>query len=265
MFRQSTPALDESALKIEFNTLPFLLDSVSTSLGYKSSLISPGVSDLIADGDFEPVFKRNKGVPHLRELFKGFISNFGRIHLSNPPQAGKIFFVIIFRGIIKKEDLDTVPLCTAVLLHQPPNVVFRLEWPEDGEQPLLFEVEHASGDASKDFVAFPECFTLDIEQCDNLIFLTPTGVERYLSDEDFDQERPEDSDIADEDTNGDSSPTSATTTRVVVPVHRTPSFTSSPAFEFGLPTALSRSTQPACIHVDSVPTCTRGNSPCARG
>ena len=137
-FCYHVPALDIS-LKIEFDTLSFLLDRVSTSIGYKSSLISPCVSELLAGGDFQPMFKRNKGVPKLRELSKGFINDFGRIRLSNPPEVGKSFFVILFRGVIKKEDLDTVHLCEDILLNQPPNVVFCLELPdEDDEHPLFF-------------------------------------------------------------------------------------------------------------------------------
>ena len=78
-----------------------------------------------------------------------------------------------------------------------------------------------------------------------MIFLTPTGVVRYLSGVDFDQEFLHESDIADEVTNGNSSPTSATLTSAAVPVHPNPSFTYSSAFEFGFPTALP------LIHVGS--------------
>ena len=191
MSSQPLPALDKS-LKTEFDTLPFLLDQISTSLGNKSSLTSPGISELLADSAFQPKFQRNKGVPKLRELFRGFINNFGRIRLSNPPQAGKIFYVIIFRGVIRQIDLDTVKLCEAILLDQPHNAIFRFEWPEDGDHPLFFKTEQVSDDTSEEYVAFPEYFTWPIDQCDNLIFLTPTGVERYLSEEDFDQEYEED-------------------------------------------------------------------------
>ena len=177
----SYPSLDESELFSEAGKIiPYIVEEISSSLGFVSSLVSSEILSPLEEGNFMPRFKGKKGVPQLPQSFKSFVQNFKRFHSSHLPEPRTVLFPIIFHGEQRGYNLQSVASCSDVILKDHNCAIFRLEWPASPEDSGLLQCLQQSNNGLAT-EPFPEYFTLNPANYPNLIFLTTEGKERYFS------------------------------------------------------------------------------------